>query len=61
MLSDIAPAKANCKTQTDKVMALGQKLHVNGTPNLIFANGVQAPGFLSAEELERNLNGTKAD
>jgi thiol:disulfide interchange protein DsbC len=61
MLSDIAPANATCKTQTDKVMALGRKLHVNGTPNLIFANGVQAPGFLPAEELERNLNATRAD
>jgi thiol:disulfide interchange protein DsbC len=57
MLSEIAPARAVCKTQTDKVLALGQKLHVNGTPNLIFANGVQAPGYLPAAELERNLNG----
>ena len=59
MLSDIAPAKAVCKTQTDKVLALGQKLHVNGTPNLIFGNGIQAPGFLPAAELERNLNETR--
>ena len=58
MLSDIAPAQATCKTQTDKVLALGQKLNVNGTPNLIFANGVQAPGYLPAAELEKNLNGT---
>ena len=57
MLSDIAPAQATCKTQTDKVLALGQKLNVNGTPNLIFANGVQAPGYLPAAELEKNLNG----
>jgi len=56
MLSEIVPAKANCKTQTDKVMALGKKLHVTGTPNLIFANGTQAPGFIPAAELERNLN-----
>jgi thiol:disulfide interchange protein DsbC len=56
MLSEISPAKAVCETQTEKVMALGQKLHVNGTPNLIFGNGIQAPGFLPAEELEKNLN-----
>ena len=57
MLNGIAPAKASCDTpQTGKVMALGQKLHVNGTPNLIFANGMQFPGFLPAEELEKNLN-----
>jgi thiol:disulfide interchange protein DsbC len=58
MLSEIVPAKAVCDTQTAKVMALGQKLHVNGTPNLIFGNGMQAPGLLPAEELEKNLNET---
>jgi thiol:disulfide interchange protein DsbC len=56
MLSDITPAQAVCETQTEKVKALGQKLHVNGTPNLIFGNGIQAPGYLPAEELEKNLN-----
>jgi len=61
MLSEIVPAKATCNTQTGKVLALGRKLHVNGTPNLVFANGVQAPGFIPAAELERNLNATKLD
>jgi thiol:disulfide interchange protein DsbC len=56
MLSEISPVKAVCTTQTEQVMALGQKLHVNGTPNLIFGNGIQAPGYLPAEELEKNLN-----
>jgi thiol:disulfide interchange protein DsbC len=59
MLSNITPAKAVCETQTDKVMALGKKLHVNGTPNLIFGSGIQAPGFLPIEELEKNLNAPK--
>ena len=56
MQNGTAPAAATCKTGTDKVLALGKKLHVNGTPNLIFANGVQSPGYLPAEELEKNLN-----
>ena len=56
MLSEISPVKAVCPTQTEQVLALGQKLHVNGTPNLIFGNGIQAPGYLPAEELEKNLN-----
>jgi thiol:disulfide interchange protein DsbC len=60
MLNGIAPEKALCDTpQTEKVKALGQKLHVSGTPNIIFGNGVQSPGYLVAEELERNLNQTK--
>ena len=56
MLNGISPAKASCETQTDKVVALGRKLRVNGTPNIIFANGMQTPGYLPAEELEKNLN-----
>ncbi|MBI5429445.1 MAG: DsbC family protein [Nitrosomonadales bacterium] len=56
MLSEINPAPATCDTQTDKVKALGQKLRVTGTPNLIFGNGMQTPGYLPAEELEKSLN-----
>ncbi|MCX7193277.1 MAG: DsbC family protein [Proteobacteria bacterium] len=56
MQKGIAPAKASCDTPTDKVIALGKKLRVNGTPNLIFADGTQVPGYLPAEELERQLN-----
>ncbi len=59
MLSDVAPVAATCETQTDQVKALGQKHHVNGTPNLIFGNGIQAPGYLPMEELEKNLNETR--
>jgi thiol:disulfide interchange protein DsbC len=58
MQKGIKPVTAKCKTNTDQVMALGQKLHVNGTPNLIFANGLQFPGYLPAAELEKNLNAT---
>lgn len=56
MLNGIAPASASCKTFTEKVLALGKKQRVNGTPNLIFGNGMNAPGFLPAEELEKRLN-----
>lgn len=58
MLSNIAPASANCETPTEKVLALGKQLHVNGTPNLIFGNGANSPGYLPAEEIEKNLNDT---
>jgi thiol:disulfide interchange protein DsbC len=56
MQKNIAPASASCKTPTDKVLALGKKLRVDGTPNLIFGSGMQVPGFLPAEELEKRLN-----
>jgi len=58
MLSGIAPAGASCKAPIDKVLALGKKLRVNGTPNLIFGDGVQVPGYLPAEELEKHLGET---
>ena len=57
MLNGIVPATAACATpQTAQVKALGQKLRVNGTPNLIFASGIQLPGYIPAEELEKQLN-----
>lgn len=59
MQKGIAPANANCTTKTDKVMALAKKLRANGTPNLIFADGTQVPGYLPAEELEKYLSPTK--
>ncbi len=56
MLKGIAPAEAKCKTSVDKVMDFAHKRQVNGTPNLIFANGTQVPGYLPAEKLEQLLN-----
>ena len=57
MLKGIKPAQATCNTNTDQIMALGKKLKVSGTPNLIFVDGTQVPGYLPAEELEKYLNG----
>jgi thiol:disulfide interchange protein DsbC len=56
MLNGIAPDSATCQTNTGKVVALGQKMRITGTPNLIFGNGVQVPGYLPAEELEKRLS-----
>jgi len=56
MLSEIAPGNATCTTPTEQVKELAQKLRVNGTPNLIFASGIQTPGYMPAEELEKHLN-----
>lgn len=56
MLKGNPPPNASCKVPTDKIIALAKKLRVNGTPNLIFADGTQIPGYLPAEELEKHLN-----
>lgn len=55
MQDDITPPAGNCDTPTEKVMALGKKLKVNGTPALIFADGTINPGYLPAAELEKAL------
>ena len=55
MLKGIKPPKGNCATKTDQVVALGRKLKVNGTPALIFGNGVMNPGYLPADQLEQAL------
>lgn len=58
MLRGIAPAAATkCDYPAAKAMEWGRKLRVNGTPALIFANGLLVPGALPAEELEKALNG----
>jgi thiol:disulfide interchange protein DsbC len=59
MLKGNAPPAITCKVPTDKVIALGKKMKVNGTPNLIFADGTQVPGYLPADELEKHLSQTK--
>lgn len=59
MKKGVSPAAITCKTPTDKVIAFGQSKQVNGTPNLIFADGTQVPGYLPAEELEKHLNAQK--
>ena len=55
MQDDITPPAGTCDTPTEKVMALGKKLKVNGTPALIFADGTINPGYLPAPELEKAL------
>lgn len=53
MLRDIVPPEGKCSTPTEKVMALGKKLKVNGTPALIFSDGTINPGYMPAAELEK--------
>jgi thiol:disulfide interchange protein DsbC len=49
-------AAADCEHPVAKVAALGEKLRVNGTPTLVFANGRTVPGAIGAKDIERYLN-----
>ncbi len=52
-------APAGCPTPNDKVLALGQKLRVSGTPAIFFADGSRIPGAIDAKALEAKLTSVK--
>ena len=52
----VAPtAPANCTSPNDKIFALGQKMHITGTPTVFFADGTRVPGAIEAKALEARL------
>jgi thiol:disulfide interchange protein DsbC len=52
----MAPAApAGCSTPNDKVLELGQKLHIQGTPAIFFADGTRIPGAIDQKALEAKL------
>ena len=58
MLEGVAPPKVagSCDTAPlDRNLALGQKHRVQGTPALVFENGVRKPGALPAAQIEQLL------
>ncbi len=59
MLNGVQPTAANCDVPSAQVLALGKKLRVNGTPALIFANGVINPGYMPAADLDKALDANK--
>jgi thiol:disulfide interchange protein DsbC len=47
-----AAAPESCATPNDKVLALGQKLHIQGTPAIFFSDGSRIPGAIDQKALE---------
>ncbi|TFW24505.1 DsbC family protein [Massilia arenosa] len=45
-------APAGCSTPNDKIVALGHKLRINGTPAIFFADGSRIPGAVDKAALE---------
>ena len=50
-------ANAPCKAPLDKLLALGRKLMVTGTPTLYFADGTHISGALPLDMLQARLDG----
>jgi thiol:disulfide interchange protein DsbC len=43
----------------EKIMALGKKLHISGTPAIFFEDGSRIPGFIDAAAMEEKLKSVK--
>ena len=56
MVNGTPASAANCENVIDKVMALGRRLNVQGTPTIFLANGDRIPGAVPAAQLEEALN-----
>lgn len=52
-------APATCNAPHEKVLALGQKMKVTGTPTIIFADGSRIPGAIDAKGLEEKFSTLK--
>lgn len=55
MLNGAVLPQARCDTPIDKILALGRKYRVNGTPTVIFTSGERVPGAIAAEQVEKLL------
>jgi thiol:disulfide interchange protein DsbC len=52
------PAVAKCANPIDRNLALGEKIHIDGTPTIVLADGRVRAGMMSAEDLEGMLGGS---
>lgn len=50
---------ANCETPNAKVVELGQKLNITGTPAIFFTDGTRIPGAVDLQTLEAKLQSLK--
>ena len=56
LLKNIFPKNdGKCDNPIDDDLVLGQKLHITGTPTIIFSNGDRVPGAMPASQLEDKL------
>ena len=52
-------APAGCESPNDQVVALGQKLRIQGTPAIFFKDGSRIPGAIDLKGLEAKLQSLK--
>jgi thiol:disulfide interchange protein DsbC len=49
-----------CETPIERNVAFGRKYRINGTPTVLFADGVRFPGAIPLEQLEKQLVASSA-
>jgi len=54
-----APAPASCSTPNEKILELGRKLKITGTPTIFFTDGSRIPGAVDLKGLEAKLASIK--
>jgi thiol:disulfide interchange protein DsbC len=61
MLNNKVPpaAPANCESPNQKIVELGQKLKIQGTPAIFFTDGTRIPGAVDLAGLEAKLDSIK--
>jgi thiol:disulfide interchange protein DsbC len=52
-------APASCETPNDKIVELGHKLNITGTPAIFFTDGTRIPGAVDLPTLEAKLQSLK--
>lgn len=55
MINGTEPAAGKCDAPIEKMVALGRKLNINGTPTIFFADGSRIPGYMPAAQIEQTL------
>lgn len=56
MIENKAPTgKKDCNAPIDKLVELGQRFDVSGTPTLLFADGSRVPGAVPVAQIEQRL------
>jgi thiol:disulfide interchange protein DsbC len=55
MINGTEPPAAKCDAPIEKMVALGRKLNIRGTPTIFFQDGSRVPGFIPASAIEDTL------
>ena len=53
--------KGDCGDPVARTQALGESLHINATPTLIFADGTMIPGALPLPQIEKEMASAEAE